>query len=96
MSAEERSHFLDFEVAGKWWLPETPDRRIYGTLRYSRVGGINIDLMDPIKEVDWNPGPVPVDSPPNEFKIVLGQSDRFESCTALGAIETFVLTRPSF
>jgi hypothetical protein len=87
MPSEERSYFADFEFAGYWWLPETPNRRIHGTLRYSQARGINIDLSAPLKERDWEPGPVPPDALTNQFEIVLGQSDNGEFCTALRTIE---------
>jgi hypothetical protein len=88
MSSKERSHFADFQLDGRWWLPGTPERRVYGTLRYSQASGITIDLMDRLKELDWKPGPVSMDSLVNEFPIVLGQSDTLESCTVLRSFET--------
>src|SRR5260370_11768065 len=87
MPSEERSYFADFEFAGYWWLPETPNRRIHGTLRYSQARGINIALSAPLKEHAWEAGQVPQDALTNQFEIVLGQSDDGELCTALRTIE---------
>jgi hypothetical protein len=71
MSSEERSYFSDFEIRGSWWLPETPKRRIYGTLRYSQTTGIIIELSDRLKEHEWKPGPVSQRDLVNEYQIVL-------------------------
>lgn len=88
MSSKERSHFLDFEIEGQWWLPETPDRRVYGTLQYSQANGITIDVMDRLREPDLTPGVKTSDSLLNKFEIVLGQSDTLEPCTVLDSFET--------
>jgi hypothetical protein len=88
MPSKERSHFLDFEIEGQWWLPETPDRRVYGTLQYSQANGIIIDVMDRLREPNLSPGVKTSDSLFNRFKIVLGQSDTLEPCTLLDSFET--------
>ena len=39
-----------FEVTGEWWLPERPDEKLYGTLRYS-PNEIELELSGTLDEV---------------------------------------------
>jgi hypothetical protein len=87
MPSEERSYFTEFEIRGHWWLPETPDRRIHGTLRYSPSTGINIELSARLKEPEWKPGPVSLNKLTSEYGLVLGHSYNGEPCTALRTFE---------
>ena len=31
-----------FEYVGKWWLPATPERKIFGTFKYMPDKGLNL------------------------------------------------------
>lgn len=36
----------EFEYMGLWWLPETPEKQICGTLRFTPIEGAVLELMD--------------------------------------------------
>lgn len=36
----------EFEYTGLWWLPETPEKQICGTLRFTPIEGAVLELMD--------------------------------------------------
>ena len=38
------------EWAGLWWLPETPDERLPGVLRYDGKGGLSLSLIGAFEE----------------------------------------------
>lgn len=40
----------DFEFEGIWWLPETPDAKVPGTLEFSPDSGVSLDLLDSLKK----------------------------------------------
>ncbi len=40
----------EFEFEGLWWLPETPEARVPGTLRFSPDSGATLDLLGSLKE----------------------------------------------
>lgn len=40
----------EFELEGVWWLPETPEDRVPGTLEFSPVSGASLDLLDSLKD----------------------------------------------
>ena len=40
-----------FEYEGIWWLPDKPEKRVSGTLRYSPTGGAVLDLIGSFKEL---------------------------------------------
>lgn len=40
----------DIEFEGLWWLPETPEARVPGTLRFSPDFGVSLDLLGSLKD----------------------------------------------
>lgn len=45
------------EVLGKWWLPETPDRKVNGVLTFTEEDGARLQLNDALRpnaEVVWD------------------------------------------
>jgi hypothetical protein len=40
----------EFEFEGSWWLPETPEARVPGTLGFSTVSGASLDLPGSLKD----------------------------------------------
>jgi len=43
--------FEKFEVKGKWWLPENPERTVHGTLSYSSDTGAILHVMESFESV---------------------------------------------
>lgn len=41
-----------FECSGDWWLPENPDIRISGILKYNPKGGADLELIGTFKSID--------------------------------------------
>ncbi len=41
----------DFEYDGIWWLPENPDKKITGALKFNPREGANLDLIGSFKEI---------------------------------------------
>lgn len=41
------------DIQGVWWLPETPDHKVPGWLRYDRESGGELRLSGSIREPDW-------------------------------------------
>jgi hypothetical protein len=41
----------EFEYNGIWWLPENPDNKISGTLKFHPVEGANLELIGSFKEL---------------------------------------------
>lgn len=39
----------EFEYNGKWWLPENPDKKISGTLRFDPTEGLSLELIGSFK-----------------------------------------------
>lgn len=44
--------FDGFEYKGVWWLPEKPEKRISGTLRFDPNKGIILDLIGSFKDIE--------------------------------------------
>lgn len=42
----------EFEYAGIWWLPENPDKKISGTLKFHPVEGANLELIGSFKGIE--------------------------------------------
>lgn len=79
-----------FEEKGFWWLPEFPDQRVAGTLRFSDADGGQLDILGSLnittnsssviwKHKDWNRIPV-----------ILGRSTTDEEYTLVRCYETNV------
>ena len=45
MSHEPLNLDDDGEWAGEWWLPDEPDHKVPGTLRYTSADGLALTLM---------------------------------------------------
>ena len=41
------------EWAGLWWLPEAPEERLSGVLRYDGKGGLSLSLIGGFDERIW-------------------------------------------
>ncbi|HMW40666.1 MAG TPA: hypothetical protein PKD57_14760, partial [Saprospiraceae bacterium] len=76
-----------FEEKGFWWLPEFPDQRVAGTLRFSDADGGQLDILGSLnittnsssviwKHKDWNRIPV-----------ILGRSTTGEEYTLIRCLE---------
>lgn len=42
----------EFEYDGIWWLPENPDKKISGTLKFHPVEGANLELIGSFKGIE--------------------------------------------
>ena len=42
----------EFEYNGLWWLPENPDKKISGTLKFHPVEGANLELIGSFKGIE--------------------------------------------
>jgi hypothetical protein len=73
-----------FEVTGKWWLPDNPDRRIAGTLNYSTTD-ITLTLHGALRERDFQEA-FRVRSDFERFTQVYGTTSDGIACTILNAI----------
>ena len=47
---DEQKMIEEFEYKGEWWLPDNPDRRISGTLKFTPNGGAVLDLIGSFKD----------------------------------------------
>lgn len=45
MPATTRNLLTEFTCSGSWWLPEHPDRPVFGKLTYEPRGQIRLELM---------------------------------------------------
>jgi hypothetical protein len=86
LSLDEKTHFQDFQFDGRWWSPETPQRVRYGTLRYSRRGRIEIELLGSLTEWNLDPG-THREFFSKRFEVVLGQTEDGRPCTAFGVAQ---------
>jgi ApeA N-terminal domain 1 len=59
-----------FELAGEWWLPESPDTRIIGVLKYSDEDGFKLEI--PFGTLGAIPRSINVCNPIKRLPIVLG------------------------
>ena len=80
----------DFEYKGIWWLPDKPERRISGTLRFTPAEGANLGLIGSFRSFeDINTTFAP--------RIILGESSNGKSITLNECIETDVsISFPGF
>jgi hypothetical protein len=44
-----------FELKGMWWLPETPEKKVSGTLRFSQTEGTTLELIGSLEELKSGP-----------------------------------------
>jgi len=64
----------EFEYSGKWWLPEIPDGKMFGTLRFDPEKNIKLELKGPFKDIDK---PNTIQNP----KIILGETSNGKQVT---------------
>lgn len=81
MLERERSHFEDFELLGRWWLPDTPERQQYGTLRFRKSGNISLEMMGSLRAPDLQPG-AQKDFFSQKYNRVFGATEDGKPCTA--------------
>lgn len=81
----EYSLFDDFELQGFWWLPDSPDRKVPGTL-FRKNQQLRLELLGELVQVPLaERGKV---KPPPKPEIILGQTVGAGYCTLFKAIET--------
>ena len=77
--------FASFEYSGLWWLPQRPDHRVAGTIRYSIDTGAILQLIGRL----WEESPNSSDAP---IPIILGLTSNGRVLTLLRSL----LLRESF
>lgn len=88
----ERSIFEQFELRGYWWLPEKPQRKVAGNLRFDPHEPILLKLMGCFADdPDEESGIVSLPRSPVRRPLILGTTDNGEYCTLFGTLE-----RPRF
>jgi hypothetical protein len=75
--------FDDFEYSGHWWLPEDPEKKVAGTVRFNSDGYITLDLLESFNEP---PGTV-VDGLFRP-KLILGLTDGRKRITLYQTVRT--------
>jgi hypothetical protein len=75
--------FDDFEYRGHWYLPENPERKVPGTVRFDSARGITLELLQALRE---SPGTSldEVYKPP----LILGVSDNGTRMTLFQTVQT--------
>lgn len=86
--SDEPSLLDEFELRGRWWLPEKPDAEFAGTLYYAPEGPIRLELMGALKQLELSTDqPIQFPLPPIRRQIILGRTERGKDCTLYGALE---------
>lgn len=78
------------EWAGLWWLPNAPDERVPGVLRYDREGGSTLSLIGIFEDgimTEVSPGVATVRGGSRTWEAILGVAERRE-ITLLGCVPT--------
>jgi len=89
MAKQNYTLFDNFELKGIWWLPEKPDLRVSGTLKFENEKEISLELLGAFREIKSL-------GSSNFFQpdIILGISDNGKICTLFKNFE--VQTRLNF
>ena len=72
----------EFKLKGKWWLPSTPERKIYGYLNYDLRNGAHLDLLESLKKVG---GKVTISSKWQTIDKIFGMANNREITLYKGA-----------
>lgn len=74
----------ELDCIGEWWLPDDPDTRVPGSMRFDPARGAHIELVGVLipDEVDSQPGRI------REGTIVHGRDGRGRAITLLDALST--------
>ena len=87
----EPLHLVDsHEWSGLWWLPDAPDERVPGVLRYDRDGGAELTLIGTFEDrvmTSPRPGVTHVHEGTRSWDVILGVAEKRE-ITLLGCIPT--------
>ena len=71
----------EFHLKGDFWLPETPDRKVSGTLRFNQDEGATLELIGSLEDI--KPGPIGI----WEKDIILGFSTNGKYITLYRCLE---------
>ncbi len=82
MATKNYTLFDNFELKGIWWLPETPDLQVTGTLKFENENDMSLDLLGTFREITTL-GSGNIFQP----EIILGISDNGKICTLFKNIE---------
>jgi hypothetical protein len=84
-----------FKTVGKWWLPESPEKQVYGTLSCSESGELELSLLGTLSGTWMGVGE-------KEFPVILGVADdeksgqEVRSSSSFGGKETIFTHRGYF
>jgi hypothetical protein len=78
MSADKHELRDTFHYKGVWWLPETPEKRVHGTLFYTPQE-IKLELSGGLREVDMQKLGI-VEIPPST-PVIYGSAETLGQCT---------------
>jgi ApeA N-terminal domain 1 len=70
-----------FEYSGYWWLPEKPDNKVPGTLKFSHADGLELRVLAPFTDLEGFTGL-------GHYDIVLGMIAEQKVLTLLGCDRT--------
>lgn len=83
------------EWAGEWWLPEDPDRRVPGVLRYNAEDGLRLTLIGAFEDriITVTGGGAAIDQGSRTWGAIWGAAERREitllDCVPTGSTRTF-------
>ena len=83
MAGKDHTLFEDFEYRGRWFLPENPERKVSGTVRFDSTRGICLELLRSLRE---SPG-TNLDEV-YKPKLILGVSDNGTPMTLFQTVQT--------